>query len=287
MEEMRSLMKHYEKKGYLDHDFRMFHLKDDGPLEIASHYHDFNKVLLFLSGNAAYFIEGRRYELRPLDIVLVNAGELHRPIVQEGCPYERIIIYISTGFLAGYQTDSCDLRLCFQEAQKRHGNVLRVENLEKSSLFSVIRRLEQSFQEQDYGRELYQKVLFLEFMILLNRALLHNRVNYLENQVSNQKIASIIDHINDHLAEEITVDGLAEQFFLSRSHLMHLFKAETGYSVGSYINEKRLLLSKSLIQNGMSATEACYESGFRDYSTFCRAFRKKYQTAPRNAGKLL
>ena len=165
--------------------------------------------------------------------------------------------------------------------------MLRVENLEKSSLFSVIRRLEQSFQEQDYGRELYQKVLFLEFMILLNRALLHNRVNYLENQVSNQKIASIIDHINDHLSEEITVDGLAEQFFLSRSHLMHLFKAETGYSVGSYINEKRLLLSKSLIQNGMSATEACYESGFRDYSTFCRAFRKKYQTTPRNAGKLL
>ena len=193
----------------------------------------------------------------------------------------------SSTFPRAFLPDTCDLRLCFQEAQKRHGNVLRVENLEKSSLFSVIRRLEQSFQEQDYGRELYQKVLFLEFMILLNRALLHNRVNYLENQVSNHKIASIIDHINDHLAEEITVDGLAEQFFLSRSHLMHLFKAETGYSVGSYINEKRLLLSKSLIQNGMSATEACYESGFRDYSTFCRAFRKKYQTTPRNAGKLL
>ena len=68
---------------------------------------------------------------------------------------------------------------------------------------------------------------------------------------------------------------------------MHLFKAETGYSIGAYINEKRLLLAKSLIQNGMSATEACYESGFRDYSTFCRAFRKKYQTTPRNAGRLL
>ncbi|HJC58421.1 MAG TPA: AraC family transcriptional regulator [Candidatus Eisenbergiella intestinipullorum] len=276
-----------EKKGYLDHDFRMFHLKEEGPLEVASHYHDFDKVLLFLGGNAAYSIEGRRYELRPFDIVLVNAGQLHRPIVQEGSPYERIIIYISTGFLAGYRTDSCDLRFCFQEAQKRRGNVLRMENLEKSSLYYGIRRLEQSFQEQDYGQELYQRVLFLEFMILLNRALLHNRVNYLENRVSNQKIASIIDYINDHLSEEITVDGLAERFFLSRSHLMHLFKAETDYSVGAYINEKRLLLSKSLIQNGMPATEACYESGFRDYSTFCRAFRKKYQTTPRNAGKLL
>ncbi len=287
MEEMRSLAERYEKKGYLEQDFRMFHLKDDGPLEVASHYHDFDKVLLFLGGNASYSIEGRRYDLQSHDIVLVNAGELHRPIVQEGCPYERIIIYISAGFLAGYHTKDCNLRLCFQEAKRRHGNVLRMENLEKSSLFSVIRRLEQSLQEQDYGQELYQRVLFLEFMILLNRALLHNRVNYLENEVTNRKIAAIIDHINAHLAEEITVDLLAEHFFLSRSHLMHLFKAETGYSIGAYINEKRLLLAKSLIQNGMSATEACYESGFRDYSTFCRAFRKKYQTTPRNAGRLL
>ena len=119
-----------------------------------------DKVLLFLSGNAAYSIEGRRYELRPLDIVLVNAGELHRPIVQEGCPYERIIIYISTGFLAGYQTDSCDLRLCFQEAQKRHGNVLRVENLEKSSLFFVIRRLNSPFRNRTMGGNCTRRCCF-------------------------------------------------------------------------------------------------------------------------------
>ncbi len=280
-------MGNYEKKGYLENNFRIFHLTDTDRMEIEYHYHDFDKILLFLGGDVTYAIEGRKYDLKPYDIVLVKAGEIHRPVAHGGKPYERIIIYISSGFMAGFRTDSCDLRRCFGEAEKNHSNVLRIENLEKSSLFSVFRQLELSFQDTEYAGELYQQVLFLEFMILLNRALLNHHVNYLENQISNEKIASIIDYINLHLVEDISVDGLAERFFVSRSHLMHLFKAETGYSIGAYINEKRLLLSKTLIQNGRSVTEACYECGFRDYSTFSRAFKKKFHTTPRNSGKLL
>ncbi len=280
-------MEKYEKKGYLENDFRIFHLTDTDRMEIEYHYHDFDKIMLFLSGDVTYSIEGRRYDLKPYDIVLVKAGEIHRPVTHGGRPYERIIIYISSGFMDGFRTDSYDLSRCFQEAKENHSNVLRIEKLEKSSLFSVFRQLEHSFQDTEYARELYQQVLFLEFMILLNRAALDHHVNYLENQISNEKIVSIIDYINLHLVEDISVDMLAERFFISRSHLMHLFKAETGYSIGAYINEKRLLLSKTLIQNGRNVTEACYECGFRDYSTFSRAFRKKFHTTPRNSGKIL
>ena len=280
-------MEKYEKKGYLENDFRIFHLTDTDRMEIEYHYHDFDKIMLFLSGDVTYSIEGRRYDLKPYDIVLVKAGEIHRPVTHGGRPYERIIIYISSGFMDGFRTDSYDLSRCFQEAKENHSNVLRIEKLEKSSLFSVFRQLEHSFQDTEYARELYQQVLFLEFMILLNRAALDHHVNYLENQISNEKIVSIIDYINLHLVEDISVDMLAERFFISRSHLMHLFKAETGYSIGAYINEKRLLLSKTLIQNGRNVTEACYECGFRDYSTFSRAFRKKFHTTPRNSGNIL
>lgn len=284
---METAMEKYEKKGYLENDFRIFHLTDTDRMEIEYHYHDFDKIMLFLSGDVTYSIEGRRYDLKPYDIVLVKAGEIHRPVTHGGRPYERIIIYISSGFMDGFRTDSYDLSRCFQEAKENHSNVLRIEKLEKSSLFSVFRQLEHSFQDTEYARELYQQVLFLEFMILLNRAALDHHVNYLENQISNEKIVSIIDYINLHLVEDISVDMLAERFFISRSHLMHLFKAETGYSIGAYINEKRLLLSKTLIQNGRNVTEACYECGFRDYSTFSRAFRKKFHTTPRNSGKIL
>lgn len=49
-------------------------------------------------------------------------------------------------------------------------------------------------------------------MIWLNRALINNHVNYLENEVSNEKITAIIDYINSHIHEEVTVDDLADHF---------------------------------------------------------------------------
>lgn len=279
-------MENYEKKGYLDNDFRIFHLRDTKKMDVSYHYHDFDKIMLFLSGDASYSVEGRKYELKPYDIVLVGAGEIHRPIVHSGVPYERIIIYISSGFMEKYREDGCDLSRCIRDAGKNHNHVLRIKNLEKSSLYTVGRRLAASFQKEEYARELYQKVLFLEFMILLNRAILEHSIDFPENAVSNEKVAGIVDYINAHLGEEVSVDFLAEHFFLSRSYLMHLFKAETGYSIGSYINEKRLLAAKAMIRDGESVTDACYACGFKDYSTFSRAFKKRFHTTPKNSGKL-
>lgn len=60
----------YEKRGYLNHEFRLFHLRGQMDTPVAYHYHDFHKVLILLNGEADYIVEGRSYHLRPLDIVL-------------------------------------------------------------------------------------------------------------------------------------------------------------------------------------------------------------------------
>ncbi|MDF2611974.1 MAG: rhaS 9 [Lachnospiraceae bacterium] len=110
-----------------------------------------------------------------------------------------------------------------------------------------------------------------------------NYINYLDSVIGNAKLLPILDYINEHLAEEISIDQLSAQFYLSRYYLMHFFKEETGYTIGNYITEKRLLLAKNLVQNGSSITDACYQSGFKNYSTFSRAFKKAFHTVPKNA----
>ena len=64
----------YEKRGYLNHEFRLFHLRGQMDTPVAYHYHDFHKVLILLNGEADYIVEGRSYHLRPLDIVLVGTA---------------------------------------------------------------------------------------------------------------------------------------------------------------------------------------------------------------------
>ncbi len=306
-------MQTYEKKGYLNNDFRIFHLCDSEQTRLKEmtfdyHYHDFNKIILFLSGDVTYSVEGRKYDLKPYDIVMIKEGEIHMPVIRSTTPYERIIIYISSEYMQQFRGNTYDLGNIWEhqrgtktgeykdgaDSAAGFSHVLRMKNPEQSILFEVCRRMEDSFtasQGQEasanaYANELYQRVLFVEFLILLNRALLEKDVSFLENTGTHKKTAEIIDHINENLFGELSVDGLAAHFYMSRSYLMHLFKEETGYSVGSYINEKRLFAAKNKIRDGMSVTDACYSSGFHDYSTFSRAFRKKFGTTPKNSGKL-
>ncbi len=51
----------YEKRGYLNHEFRLFHLRGQMDTPVAYHYHDFHKVLILLNGEADYIVEGRSY----------------------------------------------------------------------------------------------------------------------------------------------------------------------------------------------------------------------------------
>ena len=90
-------MPEYKKVGYLTTDFKMFHLKDEEMRSFHYHYHDFHKILILLNGDVTYCIEGRSYDLKKNDIVLVHAGEVQVPCTarsllrkqQVRCRYQR------------------------------------------------------------------------------------------------------------------------------------------------------------------------------------------------------
>ena len=88
---MNSFNEPTEKTGYLEQDFRLFHIKDQTKREFSYHYHDFHKVIIFLSGKAAYHIEGKSYYLKPWDILLVNRHAIHKPEIDFSVPYERFV----------------------------------------------------------------------------------------------------------------------------------------------------------------------------------------------------
>lgn len=272
----------YHKRGYLTDDFRLFHLTDIGRQEFEFHYHDFDKIIIVLSGSVTYLIEGRSYELQPYDIVLVNHNEIHRPLIDTRIPYERIIVYLSPGFLSAYQTDTYDLGACFQKARETHAHVLRMHSPQKRTLFDTIHRLEAASTESGtYAGPLYCQVLFLEFLIQLNRTALHQKLDYADTASADQRILAVMDDINQNLSDNLDIDILANRFHFSRYHLMRLFKQETGYTIRHYIASKRLLAARELLQTGIPLTEICYRCGFQNYSTFSRAYKAEFNECPR------
>lgn len=273
-------MQEYEKRGYLHQNYRIFHLTDQNRQEFSYHYHDFYKILILLKGTVSYCIEGKSYALSPYDIVLVNAGELHRPILSGSSVYERIILYVSPDFLESFRCERYDLGLCFSKAQKEASSVLRMPSLKNSRLYQILGELESALSSREYANELYQDVLFLEFLIHLNRAAAQNTLQFLPTQAGNGKILPILSYLNGHLTEPLSVDSIAETFFLSKSYLMHAFKKETGYTLCGYLNLKRLLYGRELIRQGVPVTEACFQCGFGSYSAFSRAYKKQFGEPP-------
>ncbi|SEA48837.1 AraC-type DNA-binding protein [Pseudobutyrivibrio sp. ACV-2] len=274
-------MSEYNKKGYLYSNFKIFHLSDSNLGEIDFHYHDFHKVLIHLSGNTSYSIEGQNFDLQANDIVFVNAGEVHRPIFHDNSTYERIIIYISKEFLAEYAKDENDLSYCFRNAMEKNSHVLRLRSFKSSPVAASVNALISNLGKNAYANELFMQVLFLEFMVQLNRAAISDEVEYISTSYSGTKINSIIQYINENLTSDLSVDILAAKFFLSRYYLMHTFKDETGYTIGNYITMKRLSAAQALIDAGAPIVDASEQAGFGTYSTFLRAYKKTYGTSPR------
>lgn len=275
-------MELYEKRGYLNSEFKLFHLTDTVKQDFEYHYHEFDKIIILIQGCVDYMIEGRSYHLQPYDIVLVNHNHIHKPNIDDSVPYERIIVYLSPNFITSYQTETYDLSSCFQQAAKNHSHVLRIHALKKSTLFQIIRNLEHACCDSAYANDLYCQVLFLEFMIQLNRAIQNHTLQYLNTSTCNRKLLSILDYINQNLTDDLTIDLLSKQFYISKYHLMRIFKEETGYTIGTYITDKRLMMAKELLGQDIPITEICFLCGFKNYSTFSRAYKTFFGKTPQS-----
>lgn len=269
------------KRGYLRETFRVFRLSDPVFSPIPVHYHDFHKIILFLSGDSGYAIEGKTWRLAPRDIIFVRAGEIHRPLPALGAPYERIVIYLAPELLSRYQRDGDDLAACFSP-ELRSSSVMHLPPGKTHDLLFHMEKLERTARGHGFANALYTEMLFVEFMILLNRALLDHELGTSAAAISDEKIEELLTYINDHLTEPLTIDQLAAAAYVSRSYLMHRFKAATGYGVRQYITSKRLLLARSrlLDKPSIPISEIARLCGFGDYLPFFRAFKAQYRMTP-------
>ena len=264
-----------EKTGYLDQEFRLFHIKDQTKRTFAYHYHDFHKVIIFLSGKAAYHIEGKSYYLKPWDILLVNRHAIHKPEIDFSVPYERFVLWIRDDLA---QTA---LLRCFQKAIDRSFNLIRLDSGTQEKLKQLLYELEAALKDEKFGSDLLGTALFTQFMVYVNRIFLEKQYIYdTRSYSSDSQIEELLRYINHNLTEDLSIETLARKYYLSKYHMMRKFKEETGYTIHNYIVSKRLLLARTQIAEGTPVLKAAQLSGFSDYTTFSRAYKKQFGSAP-------
>ena len=261
--------------------FEIFRYKDAYLKEVALHHHDFYEVYFFLSGNVQYIIENRSYLLTPGDVLLISPMELHQPMFgTEPREYERFVLWIDKQFLEGFNLPGESFTACFDTGAANYSNLLRPEGVQRQFLLFLMEQL----IAESASREPYQKVCSLSYLaqvlVLLNRLSLQQRR---ENAVPAQDstVYNILGYINEHYNENLTLDDLANKFFVSKYHLSREFQRLVGTTVHRYIVQKRLVMAKQMLSAGRPSSEVYQNCGFGDYSNFYRAFRAEYQISPK------
>ena len=269
----------YEQRGYLNESFRLFYLADDHAGNIEYHYHTFHKIILLLAGRAGYAVEGEHYDLNPGDFVLVGRGSIHRPVVADGDYYERMILYISPACLEALAVDDCDPSECFRLAQQSFQYVYR--DGPDSRVRQLFQSLHQTIVRGGYGASLLTQAQFTELLVEVNR--LCRDGHGVGAAGGDSKVVSLLQYLNLHLSEPLSIDDLSARFYISKYHMMRRFRAETGYTVHAYLTGKRLALAREQIAAGTPILQAASACGFGDYSTFCRAYRRQFGQPPSSA----
>lgn len=257
-------------------DFEIFHYHDPKMQEVPLHHHDFYEIYYFLGGRVEYLVEGRSYRLEPEDILLISPRELHRPNVAADEGYERIVLWVDAAYLSTIDEDGA-LRRCFETGRNLYHGA-------HTPVAALIRRLAAEAASQREGSALSSRGLFFQLMAELLRLEKEGATGN-EEQSESPLIARIVDYLGAHFREELSLDALAERFYVSKYHLSHQFSRAVGTSVYRYILLKRLQHAKELLSEGVSPGEACRKSGFKDYANFYRSFREVYALSPQDAAK--
>jgi AraC-like DNA-binding protein len=284
---MRKKIQEYSSRQHmLSSDYEIFHYSNTNLAGVNLHHHDFYECFLFISGDVTYLIEGKTYYLKPGDIILINSNELHQAVIEsKEVVYERIVLWMNKSYLQKLSSSETDLTLCFESKDKK--NVLRTDFETQKNIRLILNKIIGLQQYKGIGYDLLYNSYITELLVYVNNIAFSEEVRLNVDIKKSNLIDSVIDYINSHLEEDITVDEISEYFYLSKFHLSREFKKHTGTTIHRYIVQKKLIQAKELILEQMPVIDVYKHCGFGDYSNFFRAFKNEYGVTPKQFYKLM
>ena len=237
------------------------------------HCHSNYELIYIWQGEGKYIVEGVEYPLHPRMLLLMRPYEYHYVCPKLGQSYERTVI--------NFEESALPSSLRSHPLLQKNGECyFPMEGLDDpihtayQTLGAVQRLMGEKAEATPEAQAFLQASTVQIFLLLTLRTA--KRVGSEESNT----VLRVIEYVNSHLNEELSLDDIARDFFISKYHLCRIFHKQTGASIFTYYNTKRMALAQQMINSGESATAVALRLGFRDYSTFYRTFRKQTGHSP-------
>ena len=243
------------------------------------HIHDCYELYYSISGGRQFLIGDRCYDIRPGDVFVTNQYESHYVSQLDEGEHERIVISIWPEFLESLSSTRTDLTECFRRRAGQPSNRVHLDDDSQKRLIYYAHKITGT---TGFGADLIENAALTELMVMINAKFREKcePVQVPAYQYS-RIVMDMIEYINRHITERLTIASLAAQFYVSESYVCRVFKSETGTTVNKYLTARRISIAKNLLGSGGSVTEACEKSGFHDYVNFVRSFTRAVGLSPK------
>ncbi len=260
----KKLFVYRDDNTYLHHTLTLDPATDD--LSFKSHSHNMVEVYYFLRGNARFVIEGNIFPLERGNVLVMASGQTHHLLLEPSTVYERMALLIETAAVpAEYES-------------------LIEQVYDGANLFELTKReqiwFEESFAFITKSSDDMQKNLVSSFASMVF-SLLSTKLKHInEPQVEDDIIKKTINYINKNLSKELSLQIIADALYCSRVTLNRKFREIMGCTVWEYVIRRRIYAARQRLFLGGSVTDAYQKSGFNDYSSFFRAYKKLIGISP-------
>lgn len=263
-------------------DFELQYKRDTYLKDVELHHHDFFEIYFLLSGDVTYLIESKIVHVMPGDLLLISPRELHQVVIRpEMSVYERYVLWVDPQVIEKLSSEQSDLLQGLDPTRPGRGNQLRLKPEDRSRVQSLLDQLSQESTSEAYGSDLLRSSLLIQLLVTINRLVSQQGPWMDEDSRTNRAVTQVMNYVNLHYSEPLSLDMLADQFFVSKYHLSHEFNRQVGTSVYHYIQKKRLLIARQLLAQGRKPSQVYGSCGFTDYTGFYRAFKSEYGVSPR------
>jgi YesN/AraC family two-component response regulator len=228
------------------------------------------ELIYFLRGNGKYIVEGKEYSISERSVLFLRPMTYYCIINEANEEIEiASILFDSSVFHSEISTMIDGI---FQSGEQ--SRFYSAESV-PYAVASAFDRIELASSLMTDSATEFLKALTSEIIVFLSSQS-DEQLEICEQDLG----ARVLRYINANIDKNLSLDKLSKKFFVSKYYLCRAFKKYSGTSVHSYINHKRIMYAKQLIDSGLTASKAAYEVGFGDYSAFYRAYVKILGKSP-------
>ncbi len=266
-------------------NYEIYYYSDSHFQSVSPHRHDYYEFYFPVAGKIDMEIEGKQTHLSSRSVAVVPPGTVHRAVTDnDERSYCRYVFWISASYYRKLKERADAFSYIVERAENGYPIYHFSEN-EYALIQSKILRLIEEDKSDRFGRNVFAGIVISDLIMTLSRlAWEQDHPQKIEKETDT--VDAMIEYIDRHLEEDLSLDTLGERFFISKYYAAHEFKERTGMPVHQYIVKKRLERCADEMKTGRAVSRIYSDYGFADYSAFYRAFKKEYHLSPKDYQKV-